>query len=227
MKCFYIVCLSLFSINLMAQSRIAKIDSKVYNDNIKSQENRVSETKEAQGLIKKLELKSVEVGSTTLPIVFTNCAKKLTLNGAGVRKMMWADLYACGLYLREQNNNPLKIVSVNRTMAIRIDIVSNTISQKKLIKSFQQGFEKANLPQAFKIHKPEFDQFITFFDTKVKIGDTYDIVYIPGKGTSLFINNKIKGTVTGLSFKSAIFNIWLSNTAVDGPLKNRLIGNNN
>jgi len=227
MKCIYVLCFSFFSLNIMSQSRIAKIDSKVYKRKIENQQSRISQTKEAQGLIKKLELKNVEVGATSLPLVFKNNAKKLILNGAGVRKMRWVDLYACGLYLRQKDNNPLKIVSVNRNMAMRLDILSNIISKKKLIKAFQQGFEKANSPQAFKTHKSELNQFITFFDTEVKIGDTYDIVYIPGKGTSLFINNKIKGTITGLPFKSAIFNIWLSDTPVDSPLKNRLIGNNN
>jgi len=223
MKQVYLLCLLFFSLNFFAQTRIARIDSKKIN-NVDIINSRRIQTKKAQREIDRLSMESKRVGKAILPMLYSYKSKKLMLNGAGLREMLWLDLYACGLYLGEKNINPSKIVSINRSMVIRLDILSNAISKKKLIKAFKQGFGKSNSGQTVKKYKSELNQFISFLDVDVNIGDKYDIIYTPGVGTSLYVNYKKKGTIQGLDFKSAIFNMWLSETPADKSLRKELLG---
>jgi len=225
MKHIYLLSLILSSLNLVAQTRIARIDSKKIN-NIDITKNRRIQTKSIQGEIDKLSMESKRVGKATLPMLYNYKSKKMVLNGAGLREMLWLDLYACGLYLKEKSVNPSKIISSNRSMIIRLDILSSAISKKKLIRAFEQGFEKSNNEQVVKKYKSELAQFISFLDVEITVGDKYDIVYTPGIGTSLYVNYKNKGLIKGLDFKSALFNIWLSENPADKSLKKELLNSN-
>ena len=44
----------------------------------------------------------------------------------------------------------------------------------------------------------------------VEEGDRYELLYEPGKGTSLIFNGQVDGTIEGEEFAKAIFSIWLS-----------------
>ncbi len=224
MKSIYFVFLFLITFNLLAQTRIVKLNTANYQKS--SLVNRQLQTKKVQEEIDSQSMTSALIGKAILPSQYRFKSKNLKLNGAGLREMLWIDLYACGLYLPEKNSVASKIVSSNEAMVIRLDILSNAISKNKLIKAFEKGFEKANTEKATEIYKKELAEFISFLDVKIQVGDKYDIVYTPGVGTTLYVNYKKKGTVEGLSFKSAIFNIWLSDIEpADKSLKRELLGN--
>jgi len=48
--------------------------------------------------INRLNLESKIVGKTALPALYRFKNKQLILNGAGLRELLWVDVYACGLY---------------------------------------------------------------------------------------------------------------------------------
>lgn len=221
MKYLYIISALLFSLNTIAQSQVTRISSKSTNNGTATKRfPKINKTSEE---INRLGMSSVAIGKTILPMLYRYKSENLILNGAGLREMLWVDLYACGLYLTNPKKNASQIVSINELMIIRLDILSTAISKKKLIKAFEQGFEKSNTDQVARRYKAELSKFISFLDVKVSVGDKYDIVYTPGEGTSLYVNYEKKGTIPGLDFKSAIFNMWLSESPVDKSLKKELI----
>ncbi|MCK5915774.1 MAG: chalcone isomerase family protein, partial [Deltaproteobacteria bacterium] len=48
--------------------------------------------------------------------------------------------------------------------------------------------------------------------------------YTPGVGTTVKINDKTKGTISGRDFMSALWAIWLGSNPADGDLKEGMLG---
>lgn len=212
----------LLSFSANAQTRISRVSHHDYT--IENKENRQIQTKTVQQEINHLEMASTQIGKTALPNIYQFKSKKLVLNGTGLREIFWIDLYAAGLYLTKKNTNAALIVGTDKTMILRLDILSNKIDKKKLIKAFKQGFTKSNSEQVVKKYQIELNKFINFLDVDINVGDKYDIVYTPGLGTTLYVNYYNKGTIKGLAFKAALFNIWLSESnPADKSLKAKLV----
>lgn len=212
---FFSVCIvSSFS----AQTRISKISEPTESSKI------FSPVKKARIDINKLNVESKIVGKTALPALYRFKTKQLILNGAGLRELLWVDVYACGLYLRRPETKALKIINKDETTVIRMDILSKAVSHKKLVRAFEKGFEDANGEAVVRKLKPEITEFIRHIDgLALKIGDKIDIVYEPYVGVSLYINYKKIGTVGDLEFKKAILRIWLSDNPVDKSLRTEML----
>ena len=58
----------------------------------------------------------------------------------------------------------------------------------------------------------------------VKAGDRCSLTYVPGAGTTLALNGKNLGTVTGRDFAAAYFTIWFGDKPMDAGLKKKLLG---
>jgi len=164
-----------------------------------------------------------QVGDAILPNKLTFDSNELVLNGSGLREKYWFDLYACGLYLQSKNNKASTIVANDASMAIHMEILSSILSKKKLFGAFRSGVEKTNSEEVVKKINADLEKFLGFLDNDISVGDKYSISYTPNLGTSLYINNIKKGTIKGLLFKSAIFNIWLAKKPVDSNLKDKLL----
>lgn len=167
----------------------------------------------------------VKIGDATLPSTLTFKEQALELNGAGIRKKLWFKLYSAGLYLNKKSNNASDIVNTDQPTAIRLHITSSLISTGKLIGAVQDGFEKTNNESTVKKLQPKLDQFIGFINGEIEIDDKYDIFYLPSTGLSISKNGVHKGTIEGLDFKKAVFNIWLAQNPVDEDLKESLLKN--
>ncbi len=171
-----------------------------------------------------LSTAQTQVGEVTLPNKITFNSENLALNGAGIRKKaVVLKLYSGGLYLANKSNNSTSIMNADETMAIRLVITSSFVSSDAMSEAVQEGFE-ASMKGNTKSLESEIKKFITFFSADIVEGDTFDITYQKGKGTVAYKNNKELGTISGLSFKKALFGIWLGNDPVDSKLKNAMLG---
>lgn len=164
-----------------------------------------------------------KVEDAVLPNTIAAESGDLSLNGYGVREKLWFDLYAIGLYLKAPSTDGNKIATANEAMAIHMEILSSLISKKKLIGAFESGIQNTNTPEMFAKITPDLNKFLKFIDGDINVGDTYRIVYKPNEGTSLYINKSKSGTIAGLDFKTALFNIWLAKESVDNDLKLNLL----
>jgi len=216
MKYLFLVFATLIVTNFSAQTRVSRVSQVGYA-------KQAPKKKKEKIDINRLNLETKIVGKTALPMLYRFKNKQLILNGAGLRELLWVDVYACGLYLRRPESNPIHILDKDEIMIVRMDILSKAVSQKKLIKAFEKGFEDGNSEAVIKRFKPELAEFISFLNVTLEVGDKVDLVYEPKLGVSLYINYEKKGTVGNLAFKKAIFNIWLSNKPVDKSLKPELL----
>ncbi len=170
---------------------------------------------------------AIEVGGKQVPDTLKAGNENLLLNGAGIRKKFGMKIYACGLYLKQKNNNGNKVLMADEPMAIRLHIISSLVSPKKMSKSTRKGFKgsMAALSSSIKTNiQPQIEQFIALFQDGISVDDKYDLIYLPGVGVQAYKNGKLKTTVKGLDFKKALFGIWISDKPIKKGLKNEMLG---
>ncbi|MBP2832095.1 chalcone isomerase family protein [Aquimarina sp. U1-2] len=165
----------------------------------------------------------IRVGKAILPYEENFAGTDLKLNGAGMREMLWIDLYAGGLYLSEKSRDPKVILDADETMAIKLNIVSSFVTQKKMIKAVRDGFNKATFGNTQPLQE-RINKFIRFFSDPIVKNDIFDIVYVKGKGVEAYKNGKKLGTIEGRDFKYALFKIWLGEEPASEGIKNGMLG---
>ena len=157
--------------------------------------------------------------SITLP----GSSKNLLLNGAGIRAKFIFDIYIGALYLEQKQTTSPAIYQLGGNKRIHMHFLYDEISKDKLTSSWSEGFENNHTEAQLKTLQPRIDQFNALFSS-VKKGDVIDLNFTPGTGTSVVINNTVKGTVTGDDFFVALLKIWLGESPADGNLKKAMLG---
>jgi hypothetical protein len=152
--------------------------------------------------------------------------RALQLNGFGTRSKMWVDVYVQALYLTNLSDDAQYILESDTEMAVRLQILSNLVSSKKLTKSLNNGMKKSVGEENMK----QFESQITLLESLLSSEDTkkddaFNLIYNPiDRSIWVYKNNKLEGKIPGFEFKKAFFGIWLSNNPVDADLKNDLLG---
>ncbi len=149
--------------------------------------------------------------------------QELMLNGAGIRSKMFIKLYVGMLYLEEKSNDADAIMTADKDMAIKLEIISGMITSEKMVASTREGFEKSTKGKTEAI-KVEIDAFNACFSEKIEKGDVFEMVYAKGGAITVFKNGTLKDTISGLPFKKALFGIWLSSNPADKGLKKGMLG---
>lgn len=164
-----------------------------------------------------------KIGGIEVPVKVNFNETNLELNGAGVRTKYFMDMYVGGLYLTAKNDNGVIVMNDDKTMVIKLQIVSSLITTKKMVDAVDEGFKKSTKGKQAEL-KAEIDKFKAVFSPEIKENDVYDFVYIPEKGTVVYKNNKPTITIKGLEFKKALFGIWLCSEPADADLKAAMLG---
>ncbi|MDY6905845.1 MAG: chalcone isomerase family protein [Thermodesulfobacteriota bacterium] len=152
---------------------------------------------------------AMTIGDVELPdtLQITN-ADTLILNGGGIRKKFFMDIYVAGLYLKEKNSDYMDIINMDEDMAIKIVIVSKLITAERFMEATEAGFERTTNGNTEPI-RGKIDKALQVFNSEFNVGDVFDIVYIKGQGTTFTKNGKFISTITGMDFKKALFGIWI------------------
>ena len=97
------------------------------------------------------------------------------------------------------------------------------VGHDKLVKGWFEGFLAATNGNIAPLAS-QIDRFNSFFSEDAIAGDDYDFLYLPGKGTEVTIKGEYRGEIDSLSFKQALFSIWLGKRPVDDDLKEGMLG---
>ena len=152
--------------------------------------------------------------------------KTLQLNGFGTRSKMWVDVYVQALYLTSLSQDGQYILDNDAEMGIRIQILSNLVSSRKLTRSLNKGMIKSVGEENIKKFESQVKLLESLLSTEeTRKDDAFNLIYNP-KDTSIWVykNNKLQGKIPGFEFKKAFFGIWISNNPVDENLKSDLLG---
>lgn len=165
------------------------------------------------------ELAGVNVADT----MTTDDGAGLVLNGAGIRKKLFFDIYIAALYLEETMAGPDAILADEGHKRMLMHFLYKEIAPEKLVEAWNEGFE-ANLDETrLALLQGSIDRFNAMFET-VKSGDEVIVDYIPGKGTCVQVKGEVKGVIAGREFNDALLSIWLGDKPVTTKLKSELLG---
>jgi len=148
---------------------------------------------------------------------------ELVLNGAGLRKKLFIKLYVGGLYLDTVNNDAAAIVDADAPMMITLDLLSDLVTRKKMLKALNDGFKNSTGGNTEPL-QAEIDQMKEAMQGKISSGDNITYAYEPGVGTHIVHNDKESAVIEGLEFKKALFGIWLSDKPAQDSLKKAMLG---
>jgi Chalcone isomerase-like len=150
---------------------------------------------------------------------------ELILNGGGVRTKYFIKVYVAGLYLQKKSVDAKDIVEADKPMAVRLHIISNLMTSANMATAIREGFDKS-LKGNIEPFKKEIDMICAVFQSEpVKVGDMFEIYYVPGTGVMCNKNGKdFKVKIVGVPFKKALFGIWFSDNPVDENLKKGMLG---
>lgn len=148
--------------------------------------------------------------------------KQLHLNGAGVRKKFFFEIYIGALYLEHPSQEAKKVVSDAGAKRMVLHFLYDEVSREKLIDGWDDGFEKNSTAKQKATLQARINQFNNLFST-VKKGDTIILDYRPNSGTEVTIRGEKKGVVPGKDFNDALLLIWLGEEPVTEELKGALL----
>jgi hypothetical protein len=165
-----------------------------------------------------------EIAGVNVPESTTVENKMLVLNGAGIRKKFFIKIYVGALYLTTKRSNVAEILADPGAKRITMTFLYKEVSDEKLVDGWNDGFSGNTSEGELKNLQQPIEQFNSFFRT-VHEGDVIRLDYLPGKGTEVWINDVLKGTVAGEDFQQALLKIWLGRKPADAGLKDAMLGN--
>lgn len=149
---------------------------------------------------------------------------ELILNGAGIRTKFFFSIYIGALYTTEKSSTPEQVFSNTKAKRIVMHILYKELSAEKITNGWIDGFRNNHSTKVFQQLEPRLKIFNSLFTTTKK-GDVITLDYNPSRGTSVRINNEMRGTVVGSDFNIALLRVWLGDNPADSNLKEAMLGN--
>jgi outer membrane protein OmpA-like peptidoglycan-associated protein len=165
------------------------------------------------------------INEIDFPETMTAGDKVLLLNGGGTREAFLNDVYVAGLWLEKAMTDPAAIKDADEPMAIRMHIINDFFaSSKNINKAFNNGFRNSMPRGDISSIQDKVDKFKACFANEIKDDEEFDIVYIPGQGTTVYKDGQLLDTVPGYEFKRCVWSIWLHDTRpADEDLKEGMV----
>jgi hypothetical protein len=165
------------------------------------------------------------VNGVEIPDALTavNDSPALILNGAGVRKKLFLDIYVGALYLPVKSSEAEAILTASGPACVTMHFLYREVSREKIIDAWEDGLAANHGAAEMQALRPQLDQFNALFSTMHK-GEVIRICYLPGTGTEVRINGERRGTVEGETFFRALLGIWLGAHPVSNDLKQGMLG---
>ena len=160
-----------------------------------------------------------------VPLTLTYDDEVLLLNGSGYRVKYFMKIYECGLYVPKKSSDANELIMSDSVIAVRLRIVSNLITRDNMTRVVRVGFVQSTKGNTENI-QTQIDLLMENFNkAPVEIGNTYDMLYVPGKGLQGYLNEKPWGPIIecGPEFRHALIGIWLSDDPVDIDLKENML----
>lgn len=171
-----------------------------------------------------MEAGAAEIAGVRLPdTAVLASGTPLQLNGAGVRRKFFVNVYAAGLYLPVSAHTPRAIYAMDGEKRLLMHFIYDEVSREKLIKAWNEGFRNNTDKDEFARLAPRIEAFNNAF-SDVRKGDVVRLDYLPETGTEIWIKEKHVTTIPGADFYVALLRIWLGDDPADGSLKDALLG---
>lgn len=149
----------------------------------------------------------------------------LVLNGAGVRQMLFMDIYQAALFLPYRLNDPRRVLNDDIPLRLRITLLRD-VSTRHDLDALLDGLEDNNSAVEMAAIQPQLEQFLALLRKlgTVSKGSVVELDYQPDVGTRVWLNQRLLGAVPGMPFNRSLLRIWLGEQPIQSSLKRALLG---
>lgn len=148
---------------------------------------------------------------------------ELALTGAGLRKRLFFQVYAIGLYVQDPKADLVAQGGAKRIAIHMLRDVDAATFTEALIDGMRPNHDEA----AMKALEPRIAQLNALMAglKEAKKGMAIALDWVPGTGTRMLVNGKASGApIAGEDFYRALLRIWLGDKPVQDDLKQALLG---
>lgn len=151
---------------------------------------------------------------------------ELTLNGAGLRKRAFFQVYAIGLYLPEKKTTAAEAIGAAGPKRVAIHMLRDVGAEQfadALMDSMRDNHSEADM----KALEPRARQLAAIMAEmkEAKKGMRISLDWVPAAGTQMTVEGKPAGApIAGEDFYRALLRIWLGENPVQADLKKALLG---
>lgn len=150
----------------------------------------------------------------------------LSINGMGTRYKAIFKLYDMALYTPAKVSTPEALLA--QAGPKRLNFVAlRELPGTDLGVVFIKGLSSNSSPELVQKHTASSTRLIEIFSGRSKLaaGDTFAMEYVPGKGTTFYIQGQPQGAPVGdAEFFSMVLKIWVGPVPADFKLKDALLG---
>jgi hypothetical protein len=166
-----------------------------------------------------------KIGDVVIPdsLALPSSGHELSLNGAGIRKKFFMDIYIGALYLPARTTDSTAILADNGAASVLMHFVYKEVGKDKIIDGWNDGLRENISSTEFRALAGRLEKFNALFKT-VRKGDVIRIDYNPATGTEVRINDEWRGSVEGNDFFRALLRIWVGEHPVSSSLKHEMLG---
>jgi len=146
------------------------------------------------------------LAGVTLPDKADVGGQTLVLNGLGLRSKLFIKVYVGGLYLPQKEKNAATVLSGDTPRRMVMHFLYS-VNKDQMCDAWKEGLEQ-NTPKAPADVKKEFATLCSWMEPIPK-GHELVLTYVPGTGTQVEVNGKVKGTLPGKATADAIVATWI------------------
>ncbi len=150
----------------------------------------------------------------------------LSVNGMGTRYKAIFKVYDLALYTPSKVSTPEALLALPGPKRLNF-VALRDMPGTDLGLAFIKGLNSNSSPELVQKHTASSTRLIDIFSGKPKLvaGDTFAMEYVPGKGTTFFIQGQPQGAPVGdAEFFSMVLKIWVGPAPADFKLKDALLG---
>ncbi|MGH8705259.1 MAG: chalcone isomerase family protein [Burkholderiales bacterium] len=150
----------------------------------------------------------------------------LVLNGAGLRKRAFFQVYAIGLYLAEKKTAGREAIGAAGPKRVAIHMLRD-VDAATFTEALVDGMRGNHDEAAMKAFEPRIAQLSAIMAEmkEAKKGMRITLDWVPAAGTQLGVEGKPAGKpIAGEDFYRALLSIWLGERPVQDDLKKALLG---
>jgi hypothetical protein len=166
---------------------------------------------------------AAEVEGINVPESAVVSGKSLQLNGAGVRTKFFFDIYVGALYLPQKTTAAEEALTMPGPKQVSMTFIYEEVAREKLVSAWDEGFRLNQSAAEVAALKERLEQFNALFVTAHR-GDTYLFNFNNDDSTSVVLNGREAGRISGADFQDALLAVWLGERPADNGLKSAMLG---
>jgi hypothetical protein len=186
----------------------------------------VSRIAAAAALMLAIPLQAAEVAGVKFAETAQAGGAALVLNGVGLRKRVFFQVYTMGLYLAKKSSSAAEAIEQPGPKRVAIQMLRN-VDAATFTEALVEGMRSNHDEAQMKSLEPRIAELAAIMAElkEAKAGMRIELDWAPATGTVVVVEGDPRGKpITGEDFYRALLRIWLGEKPVQDDLKKALLG---